>query len=536
MITGTEFLKRIASLGYSRARDLAVLDALASRIDWPLVPLTSHYNGHTGTIFVTSDVLAIGTPDDLVRMPVGADVAQVIADELGMMLITPYVSQLIDEQAIRRLKPRPHDPTAGRGLAMMDIPYLVTENAEIEAQLHAMGARFGDLVSCLGKDVVVCNHCGERPGDLVICGWDLDPDPLITHWIQPGLGGIGLQAPHEIAYRDYSHKHRFMCLWMLVDGARMLVADVAKDPALAPLISREIDARGKPAAWTFLRYPTDRVAWQGAPPRSPPIPPSVPPPPLPALAALKVGDKGAQVMALQTALNRAGSTPTLRADGVFGPNTKASVLTWQTAAGLPRTGEADEGTITALARALPPAPASSSPTSTTPPAIVASAGRLGVAVLARAVLDLGVREKGGHNRGARIDEYNRNAGVALGSDYCGPGLMTWLAEACAATGLRAPLKGSPAAKGWEAQLRELGRWMPRAQLGGKVGPCMVIVFDRKPPALSWQGHVGIVESVSGAGPSTMVHMVEANGGPSDGVYRLDHLLTDPLMRGGGFLD
>ncbi len=81
---------------------------------------------------------------------------------------------------------------------------------------------------------------------------------------------------------------------------------------------------------------------------------------LPAQAApaisvgLRQGQSGPEVKALQTALVGAGISLAGGADGVFGPGTRAAVASFQSARGLPATGEVDAATLAALTPAAAP--------------------------------------------------------------------------------------------------------------------------------------------------------------------------------------
>ena len=88
---------------------------------------------------------------------------------------------------------------------------------------------------------------------------------------------------------------------------------------------------------------------------------AAPPAALPAQAApaisvgLHQGQSGPEVKALQTALLGAGISLAGGADGVFGPGTRAAVASFQSARGLPATGEVDSATLAALSPAAAPA-------------------------------------------------------------------------------------------------------------------------------------------------------------------------------------
>ncbi len=71
--------------------------------------------------------------------------------------------------------------------------------------------------------------------------------------------------------------------------------------------------------------------------------------PLPrAIVGLRQGDRGPEVKAVQQALIAKGVVVVGGADGVFGPATKAALMTFQGGQGLPRTGQVDHATAHAL--------------------------------------------------------------------------------------------------------------------------------------------------------------------------------------------
>lgn len=60
---------------------------------------------------------------------------------------------------------------------------------------------------------------------------------------------------------------------------------------------------------------------------------------------LKTGDRSNAVRALQRHLQDWSPTLGVKDDGIYGQHTKAAVKTYQIAAGLPDTGEADDTTL-----------------------------------------------------------------------------------------------------------------------------------------------------------------------------------------------
>jgi hypothetical protein len=79
------------------------------------------------------------------------------------------------------------------------------------------------------KDLVVTNRLVERPGHVAIYGWHrLSGTP-----IQP------LTTVHVATYVDYSHGVRLIDQWAEVDGQRVRIGVVLRDPQLCSLLSDE---------------------------------------------------------------------------------------------------------------------------------------------------------------------------------------------------------------------------------------------------------------------------------------------------------
>lgn len=226
---GSEFVKLISGLSFAE-REAALMDALGSRVDWPLVEVPVAAGRRSGIIRVTSDVLALGTCDDFVRVPTTPRTAQRIADALGLGLITPAMSDAIWRAAQVRLEPRP----IPRSSAMTGVAYFVRHNAMIEA---ARAARTG-LIAGHKKDVVLCNRLAYTPRRVAIYGWhELDGQPIQD-----------VSLFHDDSYADYSHGIRFVAPTLRMDGEEIPLEQVYADPELAGMVSGEGPLR-------FTRYP-----------------------------------------------------------------------------------------------------------------------------------------------------------------------------------------------------------------------------------------------------------------------------------------
>jgi len=182
-------------------------------------------NGHSGTLRVMPDYLAIGSNDDFVRIPMDPKTAQKIADQTGTSLPTTKMVDDIYKQADTRLTPQPLPP----GAQMMSNDYYQRHNNMVEQQMAQRGAEHGLLTAGHQKDVVISNRLTQHPDRVAIYGWHQ----------QNGKPIQGLSTVHENSYADYSHGVRLVGGTMLVDGQERPVSEVLQDPALAGLISNE---------------------------------------------------------------------------------------------------------------------------------------------------------------------------------------------------------------------------------------------------------------------------------------------------------
>lgn len=224
--TGREFMRSIEGLG-PKAREAAVL-AEIRRGNVPSfqrrlqeVELTD--GDHTATVRVMPDYLAVGSDEDYVRVPMTPATAQALADDFGARLPTKRVVDAVWDQADVRLSP--HALSSKREATGTFLHH----DDLIASQLREKDARLGALVAGHKKDVVNTRRLEQRRGRVAIYGWHLpDGSP-----IQP------LSTVHHDGYVDYSHGVRLMADEMIVDGRRMTVDEVLRDPELSGLLSHE---------------------------------------------------------------------------------------------------------------------------------------------------------------------------------------------------------------------------------------------------------------------------------------------------------
>lgn len=194
---------------------------------WKLKPvrLTWYEHGkvqYRGRIWVTSDYLAIGSEDDFIRIPMTPMTAQKIASRFGYSLPTRKIVDEIYAQAEVRVKPQP----LKAGPLMVTNGYYQLHQSMIEKQL---GRSHGKLIAGHKKDVVLSNILMRRPHRVAIYGWHTSP----KRPIQP------LSIFHIDSYADYSHGIRLVWHEMEVNGKKMPLAQVLRDPVLSKLVSDE---------------------------------------------------------------------------------------------------------------------------------------------------------------------------------------------------------------------------------------------------------------------------------------------------------
>jgi hypothetical protein len=177
------------------------------------------------TIFVTPDYLAVGSDSDFLRIPMNLHTAATIAERFGFVLPTRKMVDAIYLQSRFHLVPQP----LPAGPQMRSTEYYRNHNELIKDQVHAIGARLGELISGDKKDVVVTNRLTTHLGRIAIYGWHRGAGEPI----QP------LSTVHGANYADYSHGIRLISEWALVDGKLESVRDLLRDPSTAGILSDE---------------------------------------------------------------------------------------------------------------------------------------------------------------------------------------------------------------------------------------------------------------------------------------------------------
>lgn len=249
-MTKDEFLQAYASARMPQWEAGALAEARAGNaVAWPMVevPLSVPSSGPLAalagkaSVHVASDVFAVGTQADPLRLPLTPETAQSIADLGGFVLPTRKIANDIWKAASIKLQPYPTHLWGQKNLGA-NLNQYDGHNTVIQGQLSSMGkAGTGELVTGHKKDVVLSNEM--MPGHVSIYGW----------FNQDGSRIQPLTSIHSDQYVDYSHGIRFVAPFMTIDGQTYRTADVMVDPNYAGLVSDE-------GALKTTRYPTSVLA------------------------------------------------------------------------------------------------------------------------------------------------------------------------------------------------------------------------------------------------------------------------------------
>lgn len=232
-MTGSQFIESTRNMNRND-REKAILKEI-SQGNVPdfirdLKPVTvsitdSQGKKHTAKISVMPDYLAIGSNNDYVRIPMNPVTAQKIADKTGTILPTKKMVDDIYKNAEAKMSPQP----LPAGSTMMSNEYYEKHNQMVESQISSKGYTQGQLIAGHQKDVVITNRLDNKPTQVAIYGWHQNNGKPI----QP------LSTVHENTYADYSHGVRLVSSNITVDGKKMDIKDVLKDPELSKLLSDE---------------------------------------------------------------------------------------------------------------------------------------------------------------------------------------------------------------------------------------------------------------------------------------------------------
>lgn len=234
--TGSAFFTALGTKVGREREDAALQELLKGNVPNFLrqfVEVKLSAKGHTGSVWVSPDVLAIGSDEDFVRIPLNPLTAQQAQDFYSTSFVTSKLSDDIAAAAEVKLSPiaqtawynKPPDHN------METNAFYLEHHKRVEAA--RAGKKLGALTAGVKKDVILsiklnkAAHKGELgETSVVIYGWHYPTGKSI----QPE------SDIHESTYVDYSHGIRLVSQKMVVDGKPMPLFDVLKNKELAQLL------------------------------------------------------------------------------------------------------------------------------------------------------------------------------------------------------------------------------------------------------------------------------------------------------------
>ncbi len=204
------------------AREAGMLAAVqAGLAEHAWTPIQLAHGGHVGTIDVSEDDIRIAG----VRVSVTARTLAAMARELGGVLATSRVADLVYAQAVRTTAPLTHkwylDDSMGTTRRMLEY------SAEVDAKIGTGGGLAANTGKWWVQSVRLKN---AKPGTAANYGWHTGRGNEV-------IQGVGIR--HDDQHADYSQKARIMRDTMTVDGVEMPTSEVLASSELAGLLSSE---------------------------------------------------------------------------------------------------------------------------------------------------------------------------------------------------------------------------------------------------------------------------------------------------------
>ncbi|MBN1300150.1 MAG: hypothetical protein JW995_02955 [Melioribacteraceae bacterium] len=239
---GSEFMRSVRDLSFEE-RELIIFEEvrkgnipefLRTLIKIKSVFYDADSNRHIVEYEVMPDYLAIGSDTDYCRIPLGPLTAQKIADLFGASMPTRKLVNNIFLNADIKLPPITYYPDGNKNES---VKQFVRHNNKIQNQLDSAGAKPGQLIAGIKKDVVLSNKISDaaRPNHVTIYGWHYPTG----NPIQP------LTNIHVNWYVDYSHGVRLINNELLIDRKLYNYKDVLTDPNLYKIFSDESEPMKK---------------------------------------------------------------------------------------------------------------------------------------------------------------------------------------------------------------------------------------------------------------------------------------------------
>ncbi len=236
-LTGTQFSKLIidTNLSLSAREEMIFQEVKNGNIPSFLRKLSSieinkviNAKYYKLIIYSIPDYLSIGSDTNYFYIPTTPMLAQRIANLTHTLLPTKSMVDEIYAQAIIKLEPQPIPPSK----AMITVPVFIVHHEMILKQLQVLGSKYqqGSLTGGNKKDIIISNKIYGQPSPrVVIYGWH----KLDGKAIQP------VYNKHTNTWADYSHGIRLVSEIGYLNGKKVKLTDILKDPVLHELLSDE---------------------------------------------------------------------------------------------------------------------------------------------------------------------------------------------------------------------------------------------------------------------------------------------------------
>lgn len=333
---GSTIMKEIVAAGSAAAREKIVLDAIDDgevpswMWSWRPVRVSATVDGKPYVLEyrVTPDYVSLGDDEDYFRAPMLPATAQKIADDHDAILPSTRMVNEIYANASARLQPQSIYPNTG------SVSEYSKHEIAVQRQMATLGVKGGTFLAGHKKDIVIGPSLNGSK--VAIYGWHDESGQLTG-----GKANAPIQpysTIHDSQYTDYAHGVRLVKKKATLNGSPVDLSEIFNDPKLSILVSTQGPFDPK--------FPNVGGAAPAGPRSSvfTPIAASI-------SSAVK---KDIGVTEAQTILTALGYQPG-PIDGLMGQKTKAALVAFQKAEGLPQSGAIDQKTKERLAAKDPAA-------------------------------------------------------------------------------------------------------------------------------------------------------------------------------------
>jgi hypothetical protein len=236
-MSGSQFAKSIAdtSLTLAEREELIFKEIEAGNVPHffrklSTVNVSQNINGkwYQLSYQVAPDYLVIGSDEDFFYVPTTPMLAQKIANVTKAMLPTKKMVDDIFKSALIKLEPQPIPPSK----LMTTVYIFIQHNRIVVNQLDSVKEKHLQSALTAGnkKDIIISNKIyGQPTPRVVIYGWH----KIDGKAIQP------VYNKHTNTWTDYSHGVRLLSHGAILNGKKIRLSAILKDPTLHVLVSDE---------------------------------------------------------------------------------------------------------------------------------------------------------------------------------------------------------------------------------------------------------------------------------------------------------